>query len=88
MGGFFRFLAIAVAIICGIAGMIMGLRLIADMWGTFWTVVCLFLFPVPIYISPWIAIFRDGDWTLFLITYGGTAAYWILILISAAFSRE
>lgn len=88
MGGFFRFLAFAVAIVSGIAGLILGLQLIADMWGSFWTIVCLLFFPVPIYISPWIAIFREGDWTLFIISYGGTAAYWILHLISAAFSKD
>ena len=88
MGSVFRFLAIAVAIVCGIIGLVLGLRLIADMWGTFWTVVCLFLFPVPIYIAPLIAIFREGDWTLFFISYGGSVAAWILNLIAAAFSKE
>ena len=88
MGRLFRILAYTVYIICGIVGLIMGLQLIADMWGTFWTSVCFFLFPIPIYISPLIAIFRDGDWTLFLISYGGTGAYLILSVISAAFSKE
>ena len=88
MAGFFRVLAIATYIICGIVGLILGLQLIAEMWGTFWTVVCFFLFPIPIYISPWIAIFRDGDWTLFLISYGGTAAYGLLNYISSLLSRE
>ena len=88
MGGFIRFLAIAVWVISGVAGLIMGLQLITDMWGTFWTVICFFACPIPIYISPWIAIFRDGDWTLFLISYGGTAVYIILNLISSQFSNE
>ena len=88
MRRFFRFLSNSVVIICGIVGLIMGLRLIADMWGTFWTTVCFFLFPIPLYVSPWIAIFRDGNWTLFLVSYGGTAAAWILNLISDVFTSR
>lgn len=86
MGGFFRFLSIALAIVCGIVGLIMGLGIIAEIFGGFWTVVSFFLFPIPIFISPWIAIFRDGDWTLFLINYGGAVACWILNLISVVLS--
>jgi len=88
MSSFFKFLAFTVSTICGIIGLFLGLKLIASMWGTFWAVICFFLFPVPLYISPWIAIFRNGDWTLFILSYGGTAAYFLLILISAAFEKN
>ena len=88
MAGIFRFLAFAVYIVCGIIALVLGLRLIAEMWGTFWTVVSLVIFPFPLYIAPLIAIFRNGDWTLFFVSYGGSIAAMILNGISLLFSRD
>ncbi|OGU54013.1 MAG: hypothetical protein A2V66_02940 [Ignavibacteria bacterium RBG_13_36_8] len=88
MSTIFRILAYIVFAICGIIGLFLGVKLLASLWGTFWAVICLFVFPIPIYISPWIAIFKNGDWTLFILSYGGTAAYFLLNLISVAFEKK
>lgn len=68
----------------GAIGLVWGLKIIASMWGVFWAFICLLIFPFPIYVSPWIAAIRDGDWRLFIVVYGGTA----ILLIANLFDSD
>lgn len=88
MGKILIILSYIVYVVTGLIGLILCLGYLMDYWGTFWTVVSFFVFPIALYVTPLIALFKDGDWTLLLINYGGALVFGLLMLFGRMLSKE
>lgn len=66
----------------GIISFFWSMAVIIDNLGFFGGLVAFFIFPVTIAFAPFYVGFSTGDWTLFMITYGGGIVASIIFAMS------
>ncbi|MBI4206615.1 MAG: hypothetical protein HY527_16460 [Betaproteobacteria bacterium] len=74
--------AIAMLIVVGVAGLIMGTGFVTRQWGMLAGIAAFFLWPITLVAVPWYAGFAHGDWLMLAVVYGGGIAGVVLYLRS------
>ena len=72
------------AILIGLYVLFESFNIVAYIFGDIIAFLSLIIAPVMIAIAPWFLLFKTGDWSLVILTYGTIPAIWISMFISGA----
>jgi hypothetical protein len=86
LGDFLVSLAVVVWVVGGAYGAVQVLRYTYELLGVWWVMVGIIVLPVAMAVMPFVALFHDHSWSLFLGTWDAVMLGWILQLAGGMIS--
>ena len=68
--------------ITGLWSLVISLKIIAEEFGEFWAFVAFWIAPILLTVTPFYEGFKNSNWYLAILTYGGTALYFGLFSLA------